>query len=275
MNTPATPSDDTHTDGDIALEVAAISGEIAAQLEIVPLSTDRNLLIAGRLMERARLSAAAHQRFVTWRREDLVLTADDGGQKAHTIRQDAALKIQIVQIKAGAQFVWPERALAQEVLVLDGALIQQDGSQLGRHELVLMSNGTGLWKAGPNGARLYVRELHNLDALPSAERTWWTQAADPVRPEWRPRSPGLDMKDLRCVGSVVSKLARLVPGGRLRDHDHALDEDCMMLEGELLMGDILLRQDDYQLAPVGVPHVNAVSEPGALFYIHGNIVGAH
>jgi quercetin dioxygenase-like cupin family protein len=50
----------------------------------------------------------------------------------------------------------------------------------------------------------------------------------------------------------------LEPGGRVDAHVHSFEESLYLLEGELVLdtgeGSVLLRQGDYGLVPVGVPH---------------------
>jgi hypothetical protein len=60
-----------------------------------------------------------------------------------------------------------------------------------------------------------------------------------------------------------------VAGASVPDHGHALNEDCLVLEGEMFLGDILLRTGDYQLAPAGGSHFNENSDVGVLFFFHG------
>jgi quercetin dioxygenase-like cupin family protein len=67
--------------------------------------------------------------------------------------------------------------------------------------------------------------------------------------------------DARCV------LYRLQPGGSLPDHDHASDEECIMLQGEMCIGDLKLKAGDFHLARKGSVHRNLRSETGAMFYV--------
>ena len=62
---------------------------------------------------------------------------------------------------------------------------------------------------------------------------------------------------------------RFAPGASVPDHGHALDEDCLVLQGEMFLGDILLRTGDYQLAPSGGSHFGETSDVGVLFFFHG------
>jgi anti-sigma factor ChrR (cupin superfamily) len=76
-------------------------------------------------------------------------------------------------------------------------------------------------------------------------------------------------KSLWREDDAESMLLRLQPGARIAGHPHALDEECLMLEGEAFFGDTLLRAGEYQLAPAGTRHGDLVSDVGALLYVHG------
>ena len=128
--------------------------------------------------------------------------------------------------------------------------------------------------AGARGARVYVRSaISTLDAMLPEERSWWAgvglckgSASDRA---WQTLSAGVDILPLHQVSDVLSMLVRAEANVQLADHPHSLPEDCFMLRGDLFLGDLLLREDDYQLAPVGVTHVDIVSDTGALFFVHG------
>ena len=47
------------------------------------------------------------------------------------------------------------------------------------------------------------------------------------------------------------------------------DEECMMLQGEVFLGDILLRAGEYQLAPAGSLHGDVYSDVGATLFVRG------
>jgi uncharacterized cupin superfamily protein len=64
-------------------------------------------------------------------------------------------------------------------------------------------------------------------------------------------------------------LVRMQPGARVPTHPHPIDEECLMLEGEMFLGDTLLRAGDFQLAPAGTRDADVVTDVGALFYVRG------
>lgn len=86
---------------------------------------------------------------------------------------------------------------------------------------------------------------------------------------WHELAPGVHRKDLHedPVGGTRSFLLRFAAGARLDAHDHAGDEYCMMLEGDVRFDDLELRAGDFHLAPRGTPHGPAISRAGALLYI--------
>ncbi|MEK6664163.1 MAG: cupin domain-containing protein [Pseudomonadota bacterium] len=84
---------------------------------------------------------------------------------------------------------------------------------------------------------------------------------------WHPIAPLVDMKLLHDDGVSRSVLIRLQAGARLPPHDHAADEECIVLEGEGSIGDIFLRAGDYHLAPKGMRHGETYTATGALLFI--------
>jgi hypothetical protein len=259
---------DTKTEGGQD-ELLALSGEIAAQLEVKLPNAQRGALIAAGLLRRARQSALAHRDFLTLRREARAYAQVSAGVRCHVLRHGRGIRIELVQLAPDAALIWPDDVLAQEILVMTGTLHASHGGTLAQHDLCMRRDSSNALCAGCAGAHLYVRQLIDLESLPAAEQTWWRSDDATQAAQWEPMSEGVEIKGLRCVGDVVSTLARIAPGALVVDHGHRLDEDCMMLQGDLFLGDILLRENDYQLAPAGGAHLNSMSDTGALFYFHG------
>ena len=84
---------------------------------------------------------------------------------------------------------------------------------------------------------------------------------------WQPIAPLVDMKLLHDDGISRSILVRLQSGARLPPHDHAADEECIVLEGEGYIGDIFLRAGDFHLAPKGMRHGETYTAIGTLLFI--------
>lgn len=120
-------------------------------------------------------------------------------------------------------------------------------------------------------------------ALPSTERAAALRAtvlARAVRPDpaplytlradegaWQPIAPLAEMKLLHDDGVSRSILIRLQAGARLPPHDHAADEECIVLSGAGSIGDIELHAGDYHLAPKGIRHGETYTATGVLLFI--------
>lgn len=87
--------------------------------------------------------------------------------------------------------------------------------------------------------------------------------------DWRSLLPGITIKllheDLQAGRRVV--LMRVAPGARYAAHGHTGDEECLVLEGEVRFGDLVLRAGDFHLARPGHRHPTATSATGCLLYI--------
>jgi quercetin dioxygenase-like cupin family protein len=54
-------------------------------------------------------------------------------------------------------------------------------------------------------------------------------------------------------------------------HGHGHDEECLMVQGELFLDDVLLQPGDYQLAPAGSMHRVTETDRGAILFAHGDL----
>jgi quercetin dioxygenase-like cupin family protein len=186
------------------------------------------------------------------------------------------------RLDAGAALAWPDGATAQEILVLEGGLSAPGATAAstgvpGALAYCVRARST---PDEPLLARtattVYVRHLlGELTDLPALEARWWALAmaasawVDPGRRRWHASGDGVEVLALRGDQDVVSMLVRFAAGASVPDHGHALDEDCLVLHGEMFLGDILLRKGDYQLAPAGGSHFGETSDVGVLFFFHG------
>lgn len=84
---------------------------------------------------------------------------------------------------------------------------------------------------------------------------------------WIEVMPLIKMKTLFESNDGKGVLFRFQPGARLPAHEHNTDEECVVLEGELRIGDEVIHAGDFHLARRGIPHGDLTSSAGALFYI--------
>lgn len=89
--------------------------------------------------------------------------------------------------------------------------------------------------------------------------------------EWIQALPGAAIKILKREphSPVVTYLARLEPGFEMAGHPHPFDEECIMLEGEMWLGDLHLKAGDYHFAAKGLHHGKLRTDTGALVYQKG------
>jgi len=87
--------------------------------------------------------------------------------------------------------------------------------------------------------------------------------------DWQAFLPRVQLKPLLAEGDTLTYLLRLEPGAIVVPHEHPLDEECLVLEGEAYIDDLRLRAGDYHLARKGVPHGAVRSDTGALLFLRG------
>ncbi len=87
--------------------------------------------------------------------------------------------------------------------------------------------------------------------------------------EWTRLLKGVELKLLRQDEQSRSYLLRMTPGARVPPHEHPLDEECLVLEGDVTLNGVLCRAGDYHLAQQGKPHDWLTSETGCLLFIRG------
>ncbi len=86
---------------------------------------------------------------------------------------------------------------------------------------------------------------------------------------WQAVAPGVEMLPLWSGGGVASRYLRLQAGASLPEQDGSGDEECMIIEGEVFFGDLLLQGGDFLRVPAGARPAEVVSDSGALLFVHG------
>lgn len=86
---------------------------------------------------------------------------------------------------------------------------------------------------------------------------------------WLPILAGVEIKVLREDATTRSYLLRMAAGARLPAHAHSHEEECMVLEGDVWLGEVHARAGDYHLARSGLPHDELRSDSGCLLFLRG------
>jgi len=98
-----------------------------------------------------------------------------------------------------------------------------------------------------------------------------TQRADDGK--WIEVMSGAQYKVLHDDGNgldgVLSYLIKLDAGIELDGHNHPFDEECLMLEGDLTLGDLTLNKGDFHFAAAGMSHAHVSTQNGCIAFLRG------
>lgn len=125
---------------------------------------------------------------------------------------------------------------------------------------------------GPAGspARAWTIRRRLMERVADADASHLTIAAD--EGDWQPFTDGVRIKVLREQGGVLSYLLRLEPGATLPPHRHPRDEECVVLEGRLLVGSRTeIGPGGYHLAHEGALHATITTATGATIFLRGAV----
>lgn len=267
MNTmPTTPDSNDRDDAD---DLSPLLSEPFARAWAAPAAGLPGRL-GGRLGERLARSLQAEQGMVTVRRrKSEALQLADGALQRPLYRAPAARParpgepraVDVIELAAGATLTL-QAAGAREFLVLRGSA-EVDGERLSLRDFLLLPAGSEVRLGSADGAHLFVREKDGA----AAERTL-------VRDReagWPEFAPGIARRVLWTADGEAALLYRADPGASVPGHGHGHDEECLMVQGELFLDDVLLQQGDYQLAPAGTGHRITETDTGVIIYAHGDL----
>ncbi|MFG6433333.1 cupin domain-containing protein [Roseateles sp. LYH14W] len=267
MNTmPTTPESQDANDGD---DMSPLLSEPFARAWAAP-ATGLPGRLGERLGERLARSLQAEQGMVTVRRRksDALPLADGVLQRPlyraptdRPARPGEPRAVSVIELAAGATLTLPAGG-SREFLVLRGSA-EVDGEALSLRDFLLLPAGSAPQLGSADGAHLFVREMDG----PGAERTL-------VRDReagWPEFAPGIARRVLWTAGGEAALLYRADPGASVPGHGHGHDEECLMVQGELFLDDVLLQQGDYQLAPAGTGHRITETDTGVIIYAHGDL----
>lgn len=122
----------------------------------------------------------------------------------------------------------------------------------------------------PDAAQsIKMRLMQRIAAEPAVQTTEPVKVVSIMREDaWVSLSKKIQVKVLHDDGTTLSWLLKLLPSGRLPEHDHADgSEECMILEGQLSINGQTFVCGDYQIAHPGSVHYEVASEHGALVFL--------
>ena len=113
--------------------------------------------------------------------------------------------------------------------------------------------------------------LFNRLKTPAPKGTYTVQANTR---EWIAIDPLVEIKILRedLENNNQTALWRLKPGAVVATHSHTQEEECLVLDGEIYIGDHCVRKGDLHVAEPGYSHPSIASKTGALLLVRGQRV---
>lgn len=232
--------------------------------------------LRGRLLERLAASRAASAAMVTSRLKCLAATELAPGVHARTLYlapRDRALRpgeprrARLIEIDPGC--VWPagDAEGHREWLVLRGAArVGETSLALRDYHAVPAGHASGAVTASAQGAWVFLRESAIAAAPGDAALT--VRDAEAGWPEY---APGIRRRVLWQRDGQAALLYHAQAGAAVPQHTHGHDEECLMVQGELFLDDLLLQEGDYQLAPAGTGHRITQTDTGVVIYAHGDL----
>ncbi len=92
---------------------------------------------------------------------------------------------------------------------------------------------------------------------------------------WRPFADGVHIKVLHEHDGEMAYLLRLDAGAAIPPHRHPIDEECVVLEGRLRIGEAIeLGAGAFHLARAGSLHARISTDGGATIYLRGAVPAA-
>lgn len=247
----------------------ALEALVATSLAPIEPAPATEAALRKRLFTRVARSAEAHAPFVNVRKGDGQWLETSPGVGYKLLYEAHGVVSRLVRLDSGAQWHLGQTDGTDELLVLSGQL-HIDALDLGPNDYRLRGTDAGATQAlSPGGALLYWR---HSGADQTAFGSVRTSVTVPTSAEgWEPLRPGVLLKPLFGVGERVSMLARLDKGGSVPTHAHTCAEECLMVQGDMFLGDVLLLEGEYQWAPGGSNHEMLHSDVGCVVFIHGAV----
>jgi quercetin dioxygenase-like cupin family protein len=231
--------------------------------------------VRSRLLERLAASRATASTMLTARRKRLAAAELAPGVLERTLylaphdralRPGEPVRARLIELQAGASWSGPDAGHHREWLVLRGAArMALERLQLRDYHAVPAGMASHAISSD-EGAWLFLRESVLAARAGDAPLT-----VRDVDAGWSDYAPGIQRRVLWQRDGQAAMLYYTQPGAVVPLHSHGHDEECLMLQGELFLDDVLLQEGDYQIAPAGTAHHITQTDTGVVLYAHGDL----
>jgi quercetin dioxygenase-like cupin family protein len=184
----------------------------------------------------------------------------------HGLRPGEPLRVRLIELAAGSRWTGPDPDRQCAWLVLQGSVELGDERLQLRDFHLSPAGGAGPALRTQEGAVLLLREAATAEGASPAPLTVRDEDAG-----WPDYAPGIQRRVLWQHAGQAAMLYYAQPGARVPLHTHGHDEECLMVQGELFLDDVLLRPGDYQLAPAGTGHRITETDTGVVIFAHGDL----
>ncbi|MBS0462013.1 MAG: cupin domain-containing protein [Proteobacteria bacterium] len=186
--------------------------------------------------------------------------------RQHPLRPGEPLRARIIDLAAGSRWSGPDSASHREWLVLRGS-VRIGGVELTLRDYHVLPAGVpGASLTSDHGARVFLRESERAARTGDVPLTVHDAQAG-----WPEFAPGIRRRVLWQRDGEAALLYNARAGAAVPLHTHGHDEECLMVQGELFLDDLLLQEGDYQLAPAGTGHRVTHTDTGVVIYAHGDV----
>jgi len=105
---------------------------------------------------------------------------------------------------------------------------------------------------------------------PPPENTWTLRSSEGT---WSDLSPGIRFKILAkdLASRTCTYLLSMESGTAVPAHLHTLEEQCLVLQGEVWLGDHILRSGDWHVAQPGSRHGDFSTRTGCLLFLKSEV----
>lgn len=238
------------------------------------------LAMQDRLKNRLDESIRRHAGLLTVRAKDGLWKKLKPGVNSKILWAGSSGSSALIELAPGAVLPVHRHRFLEEGIVLSGGM-QMGELDLGPGDYHVSLPGSRHAQIGSRqGALTYLRGTSLGDmmglALEFLGGLMPTQGSEAITVttttgQWLSVAEGVEEKQLWRDSQCQSRFVRLAPGGYLPAHDHQRDEECLVLEGDVFFGDILVRSREFHLAPAGSRHGEVFSDTGALLFMHGAV----
>jgi quercetin dioxygenase-like cupin family protein len=110
-------------------------------------------------------------------------------------------------------------------------------------------------------------------AVDDFEKSPLTQTVRPDAMRWEPFADGIQRKVLQtdATAGMQIVLYKVAPGTSFAAHGHLINEECLVLDGEIEVDGVVARAGDLHIAFANTRHGVLTSRTGALLYIRADL----